>query len=181
MTGNLALFDPEAPAKILAAAQDDLDWGIAWTILKEGMHPEQIRRLRPDNLKGEWLVWKRVKNENPRQAFVPEADRERMTAFLKMLKPSKVTIWARAKAMTHRAGYDANPRELRHTAILNWLREYGDRHDALDLVAARAGCSKEVIARYYISLRQWEELGKPSEKVPSPRDGRDAPQRARSP
>lgn len=169
MTGNLAIFDPEAPAKILAAARDDLDWGIAWTILREGMHPEQIRRLRPDNLKGgEWLVWRRVKNENPRQAFVPQADRERMGRFLAWDKPSRVTIWHRAVAMASRAGYEANPRELRHTAILNWLREYAGRNDALDLTAARAGCSREVVSRYYISLRQWEELGRPSEKRVSP-------------
>lgn len=168
MTGNLALFDPEAPAKILAAVQDDLEWGIAWCILREGMHPEQIRRLKPADLKGEWLVWRRVKNENPRQAFVPEGERGRMGRFLAAERPSRVTIWSRTVALCRRAGYEANPRELRHTAILNWLREYAGRNDALDLAAARAGCSREVVSRYYISLRQWEELGKPSEKASPP-------------
>ena len=163
MTGNLALFDPDAPARILAAAQDDLDWGIAWCLLREGMHPTQILRLKPGDLHGDWLRWKRVKNEKPREAFVLDGDKQRMELFLAMQKPTRKTIWMRAVSMSRRAGYDATPRELRKTAILNWIREYRGRNDMMDLIAARAGCSREVVARFYLSLTQWEEAGKPSE------------------
>src|SRR4030067_514032 len=144
MTGNLAVFDPDAPARILAAAQDDLDWGIAWCILREGMHPTQIVRLGPDSLHGDWLVWKRVKNEKPRQAFVAAEVRDRMVRFLQMRKPTRKTLWVRTIAMTRRAGYDATPRELRKTAILNWIREFRGRQDMMALIAARAGCSQDV-------------------------------------
>lgn len=164
MTGNLAIFDPDAPDRILAAAQDDLEWGIAWCILREGMHPTQIIRLEPKNLKGPWLTWKRVKNEKPREAFINDGDLPRISAFLKMPKPTRKTIWLRAVAMSRRAGYDATPRELRKTAILSWIRQYKGRQDMMDLIAARAGCSKDTVARFYLSLTQWEEAGKPSER-----------------
>lgn len=164
MTGNLAIFDPDAPDRILAAAKDDLEWGIAWCLLKEGMHPTQIIRLKPSDLQGTWLRWKRVKNEKPREAFVNDGDRERFASFLAMKKPTRKTIWLRTVAMARRAGYDATPRELRKTAILSWIRMYRGRQDMMDLIAARAGCSKEVVARFYLSLTQWEEAGKPSER-----------------
>lgn len=167
MTGNLAIFDPDAPARIFAAAQDDLDWGIAWCILNEGMHPTQIVRLKSSDIKGNWLMWKRVKNEKPRQAPVLPEDRIRLESFLAMQKPTRKTIWVRTVAMCRRAGYDATPRELRKTAIINWLRLYKDRKDTMDLISARAGCSKEVLAQHYLSLTQWEEAGKPSERSKS--------------
>lgn len=164
MTGNLAIFDPDAPKRIFAAARDDLDWGIAWCILREGMHPEQIRRLKVSDVKGDWLTWVRVKNKKPRQAIILDGDRERLISFLEMGKPTRKTIWLRSKDMTHRAGYDAGPRELRKTAILNWIRDYRGRQDMMDLVAARAGCTVQTVIRYYLDLTQWEEAGKPSER-----------------
>ncbi len=164
MTGNLAIFDPAAPARILAEARDDHDWGIAYLILREGMHPTQIVRLRASDLHGSWLTWKRVKNEKPREALIPDGDRERLIAFLSRPKLCRKQMWERMKAMTRRAGYDATPRELRKTAILNWLREYRDRNDVLHLVAARAGCDVETVTRYYLDLTMWEQAGAPSER-----------------
>ncbi len=155
--GDMAIFDPKAPDRILVAAQDDLDWGIAWCCVREGMHPEQIRRLSTRNFDGEWLQWIRVKNEAPRRTLVPELDRERLRAFLKVPKPSRKTIWDRAKKMVARAGYKGGPRVLRKTFILNELRRFRDRHDALDLVAVRAGCRRETVIQHYLDLRQWEQ------------------------
>ena len=168
MTGNLAIFDPDAPARILAAAQDETDWGIAWCLLKEGMHPTQIVRLSGKNLHGDWLTWKRVKNERPREAFVPKDDQTRLLAFLENHKPTRKTMWLRVIAMSRRAGYDATPRELRKTAILGWIREYRGRQDMMALVAARAGCSQDTVARYYLSLTQWEAAGSPTERRSPP-------------
>ncbi len=167
MTGNLAIFDPSAPARILAAARDDQDWGIAYLILREGMHPTQIVRLRPSDLHDHWLTWKRVKNEKPREALIPDGDLERLKAFLAHPRLSRKQMWARMLSLTRRAGFDATPRELRKTAILGWLRDYKDRRDTLELVSARAGCSLETVTRYYLDLTMWEQAGAPSER----RDG----------
>lgn len=163
MTGNLAIFDPEAPAKILAAAQDDLDWGIAWCCVREGMHPKNIEALSQRNLDREgWLQWIRVKNAAPRRTLVPPRDLERLGRFLTLSKPSRVTIWKRAVALCLRAGFqDGGPRVLRKTFILNELRRYRDRADCIDLVAMRAGCRRETIMQYYLDLNQWEAVHGP--------------------
>ena len=124
----------------------------------------EFSRLNPGDLQGDWLRWKRVKNQKPREAFVPMEDRERLKKFLADEKPTRKTLWVRTVALCRRAGYDATPRELRKTAIFSWIRMYRGRQDMMDLIAARAGCSKEVVARSYLSLTQWEEAGKPSEK-----------------
>ncbi len=73
-------------------------------------------------------------------------------------------MWERMLSLTRRAGFDATPRELRKTAILNWLRDYKDRQDTLDLVATRAGCSMDTVRRYYLDLTMWEQAGAPSER-----------------
>jgi hypothetical protein len=154
---NVAIVDPRAPDLIFAAAKDDLDWGIAWCTLREGMHPENIRRLTRKSMDGDgWLSWIRVKNETPARALVPPDERPRMTAFLALSKPSRVTIWARASALTERAGFAGGPRVLRKTFILNELRRFRGRADAIDLVSARARCRRETVIRHYLDLEQWE-------------------------
>jgi hypothetical protein len=151
-------MDPRAPEKLLAAARDDLDWGIAWCCVREGMHPEQIRRLGPMNLDREgWLQWIRVKNAEPRRTLVDLRDRERLTRFLALDKPSVVTIWKRMVALTRRAGFDGGPRVLRKTYILNELRRLKDHPDKIDLVALRAGCSRKTLLQFYLDLDQWEQ------------------------
>jgi len=153
-------MDPRAPEKLLAAARDDLDWGIAWCCVKEGMHPEQIRGLGPNNLsknpEGWWLEWIRVKNAEPRRTMIAPRDRERLETFLRLDKPSVVTIWKRAVALTRRAGFDGGPRVLRKTYILNELRRLKDHPDKIDLVALRAGCSRKTLLQFYLDLDQWE-------------------------
>ncbi len=160
----MALFDPRAPERILAAAEDELDWGIAWCCVREGMHPHNLVRLRPKNLdeREGWLQWVRAKNQAPRRTLVPVADRERLASFLRLLAkdpPSVKTVWARARLMVARAGFEGGPRVLRKTFILNELRRLlpGGRPDVMDLVAMRAGCKRETVAQYYLDLNQWEE------------------------
>lgn len=163
-TTNSAIFQEEAPQRILAAARDTLDWGIAWCCGIEGMHPHDLIRLRPKNLDGQgFLRWFRAKNRQPRSAMVPEADRPRMAVLLQLLAkspPTTKTVWMRARSLTARAGYQGGPRVLRKTAILNDLRRQKGRSDQMDLVAARAGCKRETVIMYYLELQQWEEAGR---------------------
>lgn len=164
MIENTAIFDEAAPTKIIAAARDVLDWGIAWCCVVEGMHPHDVIRLRPGNLDSQgFLRWSRAKNRHPRSAMVPEGDRPKMQDFLEHLRkkaPSRQTVHARARALTARAGYAGGPRVLRKTAILQDLRRQMGRADMLDLVAARAGCKRETVIMYYLDLQQWERAGR---------------------
>lgn len=165
---NVAIFDAEAPARILAAARDTLDWGIAWCCGTEGMHPHDVIRLRPGNLDSQgFLRWSRAKNAHPRSALISATDLPRMREFLELMRrkaPTRQTIHARARALTERAGYAGGPRVLRKTAILADLRRYlaepSPRPDMMDLVAARAGCKRDTVAMYYLDLRSWEAAGR---------------------
>lgn len=157
---NYAIFDPKAPARLIAAAADDYEWGLAWLILNEGMHPAQIRKLGPKNFDETtgMLQWVRVKNERPRHTLIPDGDRERLVQFLRSRKLSTVTTWSRITKLGLRVGYPATPRNLRKTFIINELRRFHDRPDCLDLVAARAGCTKAVVIQHYLDLEQWTRL-----------------------
>ena len=159
---NLALFDVAAPNRILAAARDDLDWGIAWCCVREGMHPTNVARLTPKNMDEEgWLQWIRVKNAAPRRTLVPEADRARLRIFLALDKPTRKTMWLRMDQLIRRAGFPGGgPRVLRKTFILNELRRFQGRTDVFLLVAQRAGCTVGVVVQHYLDLEQWEAVGK---------------------
>ncbi len=160
-----AIYDPEARSKILniAATRDIHDWGIAYCCLTFGMHPEQIRTLGPDFLDKDTgrLAWKRVKNRRFMGFFVPEQDREKLSHFLEAIQKrplAREVIWRRMKKLTTLAGYKGGPRVLRKTFILNELRRYADNPAALDFVAARAGCSKDVVIQHYLDLCQVDQV-----------------------
>jgi hypothetical protein len=162
-TPNTGIADPAAPGRILAAAADLLDWGIAWCCVLEGMHPTQIIRLRSPAFDGQMLHWIRVKNEKPRRTLIGPEDKERLLQFLALMdrpatRPTRKTIWQRSRLMVARAGFEGGPRVLRKTFILNELRKHRGRADMMDLVAIRAGCTRETVAQHYLDLDQWEGL-----------------------
>ena len=163
-TRNIGIADPEATAKIIAAAGEDLmNWGIAWCCATEGMHPTQVLRLRSANFDGEWLQWIRVKNQAVRRTLVSPVDRARLVTFLALMdkagtRPTRKTIWLRCRKLVARAGFEGGPRVLRKTFILGELRRHKGRPDMMDLVAVRAGCRRDTVAQHYLDLLQWEEL-----------------------
>lgn len=156
---NVAIFDSHAPDRILAATENDVDWCLAWFMLNEGMHPEQIRRLKPDNFAANgMLMWKRVKNKQPMSSIIPPQDLPRLREFIEKFhkKPlTRETIWSRIVKLNARAGYWGGPRVLRKTFILNELRR---RPREFEFVALRAGCSESVVKEHYLLLDQWNRV-----------------------
>jgi hypothetical protein len=63
------------------------------------------------------------------------------------------------KRVGDRAGLaGVSPMTLRHTACLNFLRKNRGHNDRLFLVAAKMGCSVQVVAQNYTDMESWEAM-----------------------
>ena len=161
-----AIFDYKDQEKLLNSCESDKEYIILWLFLNTGMHPKDLGELTLKNIKNEEdISWKRAKNDKPRRETLPEDVMEKLKVFLKIKRRPKSRVayyyivrdvGARAKLKSIKG--TISPMTLRHTLCINLLREYGDHPQAIDFVAKRMGCSREVVIQNYLDLQQWEKI-----------------------
>lgn len=183
-----AIFDPREQERILAAADRVTELPVLWIMLRTGMHPTNLLRLRRGNLvhdaQGWWLEFKRVKNSKARRELLPSEIAGVLSVYLERAgRPKTRTgLFELVKRVGVRIGYDGverdgirnpylSPMTLRHTACVNFLRQYHGSPDRLKLVARRMGCSEDVVSQNYLDLEEWERIARDETLTPPPVHG----------
>jgi len=158
-----AITDPKDQERLLAAADPEAERPALWLMIHAGMHPENLVRLRRTDLKedhgGWYLEYRRVKNEKPRRESIPSDVAGALARFLerKGRPETRFGYWRMVGRVGKRAGLPGiSPMTLRHTACVNYLRQYRSHTDRLKLIARRMGCSEDVVVQNYIDLEEWE-------------------------
>ena len=164
-TSKRAILDPKVEEKILEAADSTLERPAIWLMMKIGMHPENIVGLEPSNIEhdtqGYWLQYRRVKNDKARRELLPNDIGEALIQFLrrKYRPKTRQAYWEMARRVGLKAGYKRiSPMTLRHTACINFLRQFREHPERMDLVAIRMGCTRGVVMQNYIDLEEWERM-----------------------
>ena len=163
-TAKRAILDPVVEQRILDAADPITERPAIWLMMKVGMHPENLIRLAGKNLQldeqGHWLQFRRAKNDVPRRELLPQDIGEGLVRFLlRRGRPrTHQGYWEMARRIGKRAraGVEVTPMVLRHTACVNFLRQYRDHTDRLDLVAGRMGCARAIVIQNYLDMEEWE-------------------------
>lgn len=159
------ILDPKVEEKVLAAADPIMEWPAIWLMMKVGMHPENLVRLRVTNFEKDsqacWLQFKRAKNSKPRREMLPVAVYGRVFAYIARRDRPKTRqgYWDMARRVGEKAGLNGvSPMTLRHTACLNFLREFRNHPDRFKLIATKMGCSEDIVAQNYIDMEAWERI-----------------------
>ena len=160
-----AIFDYKDQKKLLKASRSDTEFIVIWMFLNTGIHPKDLGKLTMKDIKDDDDVsWKRVKNKKPRRETLPCDVMDKLKRFLKNKRrpKSRIAYYYIVRDAGERASLKGiiSPMSLRHTLCVNLLREYDNHPQAIDFVAKRMGCSREVVIQNYIDLKQWEKIGK---------------------
>lgn len=173
--------DNEDVLTLLNNARCQRDQVIAFLFVAFGMHSKNVNELKPDDItlgqKDALLEFQRAKNAYLRSETIP---RHQAVVILKWVKSGKLRksnktyeniIEYMGKFLTDPDNRKyltgkVSPRSLRHTYVLNQLREFWDDTDKLDLVAAKSGCHKDTVLRYYLKLKDWIRIYKEGDKKP---------------
>jgi integrase len=165
LTSKRAILDPKIEEQILEAADPITERPAIFLMMKFGMHPKNVANLSLSNLlkdeQGYWLQYKRVKNENPRRELLSTDVGELLEKFLsrKTRPATHQAYWEMVRRVGKKAGCGSiSPMTLRHTACINFLRQYRDHHERMDLVARRMGCTRAVVLQHYLDLDTWERM-----------------------
>lgn len=160
-----AIFDPKIQGKLLGAADPETERPAIWLMMRAGMHPQNIVKLKSSNLvhdfQGWWLQYERVKNERMRRELLPNDIGEMLSAWLRGRgRPgTRQAYWVIARRVGLRIGLEGiSPMTLRHTACITFLRELKGHPERLWLVAGRMGCHPETVRQNYLDLAQWEKM-----------------------
>ena len=163
MGAKRAILDPKKEVELLEAADVVSERPAIWLMMKVGMHPENLLRLKEKNIdqdeQGIWLQFNRVKNAQPRRELLPNAIGNALIDFLlrKDRPKTRQGYWVMTERVGRRIGLKGiSPMTLRHTACVNFLRQYRDHTDRLKLVAVRMGCSERVVIQNYMDMEEWE-------------------------
>ena len=162
---KLAIFEKQDREKLLAACEDETEYMVIWIFLNTGMHPKNLIHLKPKNLDGDWLTYKRAKNQKPRRELLPHDIAVRLEKWLhnRFRPKNRVSYWHICHEVGQRAGLkDVSPMTLRHTYCLILLEspEIANHPDRLRLVSVKMGCSERVVMQNYLDLEQWKRRGK---------------------
>jgi integrase len=172
MGRKMAIFDNEDAKRFLKSARKIDDEIRVFPMLAFGMHPENLRRLKAgdeatkgDKITKDILEFKRAKNDYPRRQLL---NRDVADVLHKACSRGVFRISNRAyeqicEYMGHIGiptyqTHPVSPHTLRHTYILNCLREYKGQNDAMDLVSVKAGCNKSTVIQNYVDLQDWERI-----------------------
>ncbi len=165
MSRKLAIFDPIEQNALLGACQSDNEYIPLWLMLNCGMHPSDVAKAKDKlSFQGQFLIYKRAKNEKPRREMIPKELIPRIQLWLKKgKKRTRQGYYYLIKTIGKRIGHpEYTPMTLRHTFCINQLRYYNNLErpppNIIDLVATKMGCSREVVIQNYIDLDQWEKL-----------------------
>jgi len=156
-----AIMSQDAQLLLLAHAREE---GLTtlvpvWLMLRLGLHPADVAKEL--TFSNGTLKWGRAKNKVSRKEAIPDSVAHDLERWLSERRPYTRQGY---NAMVRRLGAlqghpDWTPMTLRHTACIEFLREYlaKGRYDAIDLVAVRMGCDRNVVAKNYLILDQWKE------------------------
>lgn len=178
-----AIYDNRDVLQYLNNARCQRDQVIGFLFVNFGMHCQNVHDLGPKNITvgQEYAVleFSRVKTGALRSELI---SKPQALIILKWIKAKKnnlklsnrmyeyicedmgefLTDGDKKRYLTGKV----SPSSLRHTYVLNRLREYWDDTDKLDLVAAKAGCHKKTVLRHYLKLKDWIKVGKDPDKRP---------------
>ena len=171
MGSKVAIFDNDGAIRFLRAARTIDDEVRTYMLLAFGMHPKNLRLLKAgdDKTKGDkitkegLLIFKRAKNQKARRELMSP---EIALVIWNVVKKGKLNVSnsfyeqiCEAQGQIAIPDYISNPVSpytLRHTYILNQYRLYAHRHDVIDFVATKAGCTRDVVMQNYLDLSSWE-------------------------
>ncbi|MBU0684453.1 MAG: hypothetical protein ABIE25_09825 [Thermoplasmatota archaeon] len=175
MTRKKAIFDEKIQRKLLDACSEN-EYIPIFLMLKLGMHPVDVlyrdgrwkvrkngERIWHDGMKfdGEWLEYRRCKNEQSRRFLIPVEVRPKLVHWMKYgrrISPDGIAQMVRR--VGRRIGVDnLSPMNLRHTFGIQAFRRYRGRNDAIALVASLMSCKEETARKYYLDLDQWMDAG----------------------
>lgn len=173
MSSKVAIFDNDKVLKFLNNADNQVNQVRAFMPLAFGMHLENMRKLiaGDDNTKGDVITKKilefsRAKNRKKRRELLSDAQAE---VIWKVAKRGKLKISNQGydeiftkmgNIITEYPTPPVTQMTLRHTFVLNQLREHWGEPDKFDLVVKKVGCTREVVAQNYLDLDQWTKLNK---------------------
>jgi len=161
----LAIFEEKDQKALLGACESDNEFIPIWLMMRLGMHPSDVSQARQKfKFEGNWLMWKRAKNQKPRRELISRDIMPRLKRWLERgRKNSRVAYFQLVRRIGARGGHpEYSPMTLRHTYCLQELRGFVHQKrppvDFIALVAQRMGCSREVVMQNYIDLTQWETV-----------------------
>jgi integrase len=175
MTRKRAIFDEGLQEKILAVCSES-EYIPIWLMLKTGMHSVDVtyrngrykvnrkgEKEWHDGLKfdGEYLEYKRCKNDQLREFRIPESIRPKLAHWLKNGRHiSPGGLYQLVNRVGERAGVKGlSQMTLRHTFGTEALKRFSGRNDAISFVAATMACSEAVVRRNYLNLDDWQNAG----------------------
>ena len=167
MTRKDAIFEPNDQLALLGACESDNEYIPIWLMMNCGMHPSDVASATKEiTIHGHYIEWRRAKNDKPRREPIPLHIHKRLENWLKHgRKLTRNGYYYLVKRIGERVGHpEYTPSTLRHTFGINMLRYYHEMAnpppDIFKLVAKKMGCSENVVRDYYISLTDWERLGR---------------------
>ena len=185
MTRKLAIFEKSDQLALLAACEianggrGDPEFVPIWLMMRCGMHPSDISDAKDIiKINGQFIEWRRAKNEEPRRELVPKDVMPRLINWLKKgRKLRRQGYFELVRRVGERVGHpEYSPMSLRHTFCDEMLEKYKDNPDPIRLVARLMGCSEEVVLDNYLSLDQWKR-SKRNESIASDEMAEDAKER----
>jgi integrase len=180
MGRKVAIFDNEDVKRFLKSARKIDDEIRVFPLVAFGMHPENLRRLKAgdertkgDKITTDILLFNRAKNDEPRRqllnkdvALVLHKACERGVFKISNRAYEQICEYMGNKSIPHYQTRPISPLTLRHTYILNMLKEYRGKNDALDYVSKKAGCTRGVVIQNYIDLEDWQKINKVGDAEP---------------
>jgi hypothetical protein len=174
-TRKVAIFENINVERFLKSALTRDNEVRMYMLVAFGMHPENLRRLeiKKNISENGVLEFKRAKNDHPRRELLSS---EISKVIYDATKRGVFKISNRGyeyicedigkRGIPDYESPPVSPLTLRHTFVLNCLREYRNSPDCLDVVASKAGCNKSTVIQNYIDMQDWEKIHEVEHQTP---------------
>ena len=152
--------DPQFYEKVRGACRNDYELGLVFILQHTGAHisclvtTDSKKKMR---LKGDYLYWRRPKNDKPMRSRIPKGDREIIVSWLRTIPGNRTerALQFKIKTIGDRAGFpDLSPMSFRVQYGCKRLDDGKPPHEVCHLL----GCNLSTLMNNYAQLNEAREV-----------------------